>query len=675
MVLCVGGNLYSQGRYVPAEKEVFQYTFPINLAFRGEYKDRNYPSYQVWKKQLEGTDGLIKKFVPYDELDGINLKTQQWLKRYAEEEQTKLLLLHWDAREHRNDQPGSSDRYFPGHWLAYPGAKLVKSLNKHATEVYVSSIDEFAGKYAYVDEEYPGQMKHKPGSFIYPILRLVEVDEHGKCNWDKCEFVKLISINKEKRSLTIERNRCLTKASAFSNGAYIAPMSTRLGKEGLFDYNCSTACPKDANGKTALDIMHDELVDILLNHKKLNVLDGIGFDVLQWLPRSTTVDSNNDGIPDGGMLNGRNSWRDGTYAFMKKLRASLGDNVIITGDGYGLNNQRGIGLFNGIESEGLVEHNDAFRGFAKTVNVFSYWLKHNPLPHQLNYIVYKLRNSDDQKNEKTLQSLYIGTATCLEAGLTMSPKIQLDELIGGEIKQHNWLGKPMGDLIIPAQKSKDLLKGAGKMLSQSFINSIETINCTLKLVDGEIEIEGTNTGKDSELIISQLPKTNVQHDLTVFFDVMAIDSLSGFEKQIPRVVSLHADGLPRYEKRKDNNRRYNEQFGFFGPEWHQQMFYYRKASHKDLKLHLRFEEGGKLRLRNMTVHAAPSILIKEFEHGCVIVNPSFDEISVNIKEFLPNAKLEHIKGIFNKQKHTGLPVAEKVTVSSLSALFLVKSGQ
>ena len=98
----------------------------------------------------------------------------------------------------------------------------------------------------------------------------------------------------------------------------------------------------------------------------------------------------------------------------------MGQNFIITCDGQHPINQQAVGVLNGIESEGLVQHNDGWRGFSRTVNTHLYWDKFNPLSPQFRYVVLKLMDGNDQHHAERLRRF--GVATALSGGLHYSTR-------------------------------------------------------------------------------------------------------------------------------------------------------------------------------------------------------------------------------------------------------------
>ena len=63
--------------------------------------------------------------------------------------------------------------------------------------------------------------------------------------------------------------------------------------------------------------------------------------------------------------------------------------------------------------------------------------------------------------------------------------------------------------------------------------------------------------------------------------------------------------------------------------------YFRGASAGSVTVGLRFEHGGDVRFRNLSVHKAADSLACEFENGVVLVNPSKEDVSFNLNAIFP----------------------------------------
>ena len=109
------------------------------------------------------------------------------------------------------------------------------------------------------------------------------------------------------------------------------------------------------------------------------------------------------------------------------------------------------------ESEGLVQHNDGFRGFSRTVNTHLYWQQNNTRKHDLRYVVLKLMNPPDAKRGAQLRRFSTGTACCLGALVTDTGDPSLPDAFA----KPGSLGFPKGALVRPARSAPDLLKGKG----------------------------------------------------------------------------------------------------------------------------------------------------------------------------------------------------------------------
>ena len=657
---------------VQAQKADDPGEFPQYYNFRGEYKPWSKDS-ELWEKQMEGTTGIIKKFFRIDELDRVNLETQIWAKNYKKNNPSTNILLHWNARELRNDQRGFSDQFSPFHWVAFPGTTLVKKITKGQEELFVEDINPLI-KGKYVEEEWENSKELKTSKFFFPVLLVVAVDENGNKNWNQYEYIHIEAYEPDTNKIIVQRGKALSKAKSFEKGAYICPMSTRLANKGVFDVNLSAACPRDENGKNGADLMLETLKE-KMKSKKASFLDGIAFDVLQWKPRTSEADTDFDGIADGGIISGEDKWREGTYDFMVRLREQLGEEAILTADAYQEINQRGIGLFNGIESEGLVEHNDAFRSYSKTINVFSYWSEKNPVENKLSYIVGKYRNKEDQKNQIAFNRLGIATATALGAGWA-SLDVKSDELSGGKAIPGPWLGKPIGTMKELVFDSPDVLQGEGVNLTEDFLKHIKSNDCNVKKEGKELII--TPKGNHEEHFeysfdLNNLLVGNEGEDITLSFEIESLPYTDGKPKDSYRIIKAKAFGLPKYEKNNVDNRRYNKIFGYFGENGvHKQVFYYRNMGGKKLKLKFSVEGKEAFKIRNIRVHSGTYAITRAFENGIILINPSFNSYKFDLKTLYPKLKFRRIKGAYQPNYNNGTTVDNEVIVNPLDALFLIK---
>jgi hypothetical protein len=146
-----------------SDKDIFKNSFPIIISFAGEYIGTANSDYNAWESSKLPSDAVLKKYVRLDELGNVNLETQKCASDFTIKYPEKLMLLHLDAWEHRNDQPDVVDRFFPGHWLSLAGSTLLSPISDNTLTIAVQKSKMF-------------DLKFSSGSYKYPILLMVELD-------------------------------------------------------------------------------------------------------------------------------------------------------------------------------------------------------------------------------------------------------------------------------------------------------------------------------------------------------------------------------------------------------------------------------------------------------------------------------------------------------------------
>lgn len=628
-----------------ATKEVFTLGWPQDLAFRGEYIKPTHKNYAAWLEAVQNQAGVIRKFVP-EELTHLTPEAPAWATRYASEHPKKLLLLHFNGEARQITTDASvHQRYFPGHWVYQPGSRLHAPLAADATMLSVDDIRPFKVD-AYLDHG-----DNDDGKRWFPqILALTALDEQGLHDWAHTEFVIVTAIDRAGKTITVKRGQLFSRTRAHAaTRTVVAPLAAGIwGGAPMAFYNLSTACPRDAQGRTAADVLVRELTEWLGPAGPLAAFHGIAFDVNYWHARDASWDVDNDGRSDGGLLHGTNTWRLGDWQFLRDLRLALGDGRLITADGQLAINQQAVGLLDGIESEGLVQHNDGFRGFSRTVNTHLYWAENNPRPHDFRYIVLKLKNPTDEARGDSLRRLAVGTAYCLGARTTAIPA----GVLPAAFAQPGSLGRPVGHLLRPVRQTPDLLGGAG------LAAPLAARGGTLARRDGAIELIPDATANAAPMTVTLRDLAVPAGDLTLVIELQALDPLDGFpaDSFVPRQVSATFSRVPDYGEKRYNSF-YAELYGFIGTHRPSVLaFYLRRPGQPAQTLDVTFtlEGRGRARLTALTAHAAADTLVREFTHGVVAVNPSLAPLAIALPQT------------------TGGNLPETVTVPALDAAFLVK---
>ena len=625
-------------------KEAFTIGFPQFYAFRGEMHKKTQLIYETWSAELESSNGVLRKFI--NEELFINPITVDWANSFAKEHPEKLMLLHHNGEARqviRN--PALWNQFFPGHWVYEAGTILKEALSKNGESAKVENSAPFVNR-KYRGGNGEGKDYKKEDTPNYALL--VKLDENGNRLWYESELVEITKVDVASNVLTLKRGICDTKALSFdAERTYVAPIAGGVWGEGvMFFYNRSIRCPKDKEGRTASDIEIDEIAQWFSPKGILKNLNGIAFDVNYFdiADRIPQSDTNNDGVKDGGWISNRNEWKSGDYLFLKKLRARMGLDFIITADGQLATNQQAVGILNGIESEGLVQPDDGWRGFSRTVNTHQYWEHNNTIIPQFRYVALKLGNKSDALNSAQLQRFAIGTACCLKAFVT-DPDAQSghDKIGGRSTVLPEWmtvpgaLGHAKGELIHFAKQSPEIcsLRGA------EIVKMIHSEDCNFNMVNDHLEIVPKAENKSDRDLLLNLDLPNLPSgDITIFVELKSIEPVGGMslEESVPRTVWANMEELPDYGEGKKVNKLYNELTGVFGTAQFEELsFYYRGLKNsvplQNRKFNLKIQGDAKLAIRSIKIYQEADILMREFEKGVVIVNPSLSTIRIHPTEF------------------------------------------
>lgn len=395
-----------------AKKAVFSGNYPQELIFRYDNDKSINKNFKTWGKfHLSGQEN-IKKYM--DEVLDIKPFAAEYAIKFVEQHPESLMLmhLHGGARNAiRRDY--ASKIFFPGHWIYLPGSTLVQDISSGDVTFSVDNIDVF-NMQEYLDRPKKSRGQNKDDwQRVPPDMIMVHMGPDGKKIWENSEYVTLTGIDKKAGTITVKRGRHFSTAIAHTSGkTYIAPIYANKWGDWVWYYNLLTTCPKDENGMTAADVFVKELKENFSPGGRLHAIDGIAFDVSRFYAFNHW-DVDNDGMADGGIINGRNVWRDGNFQFLSSLRNAMGNDFIITADGHKDSSQRAVGILNGLKSEGLVEPKDGYRGFSRMVNVHTYWDQYNTTPYKFQYIVLKYANRADFKEQINLARLAMGSAAVL----------------------------------------------------------------------------------------------------------------------------------------------------------------------------------------------------------------------------------------------------------------------
>ena len=329
----------------------------------------------------------------------------------------------------------------------------------------------------------------------------------------------------------------------------------------------------------------------------------------------------------------------------------MGPEFILTSDAWDHKMQRAVGVFNGMESEGLSMYNDGWRKIAQTINTHRYWAEQGNAKYSYSYITSKLNHPEDRTIADQLYRMGLGTACALGISYTEAriPRRKDDlpmipEMHRGEAMEPNWLGQPIGEMILFPGYAPDLMEGGGTRFTPEIVSQLQTTNCRVSIDDeGALIIEGTSENPYTGMEISFPAIPVSQGDVNVFFEALAIEPLTGYDPadRIPRQIVVHADGMPDPPDDQMGGRpMYNDIMALMGTAgWQENYAYFRHAGDGTgtITISLRIENQGACKIRKFTAHQAPLSIAREFENGVVLVNPSQESMLFDLSKLYPEA--------------------------------------
>ena len=631
--------------------------------------------YQQWERTFDRLMGIEGKVLE-EEVPGRSIRNIDFFTRFKKRHLDQLVLLHFNGNA--RDPRFESGRFFVGHWIYYNGARVLSDVPATAgeTEIKVSDPALFKinmGRYRNANED----------------IGLCMLDEKGQPNWHISEQVQLISINHKKKTICVRRGCYGTTPRAFPAGRAYAAAHVTEGPWGrkshlLWFYNYSTKCPLDTQGRTCADILVDHLAELFGPSGPLQAFDGLEFDVLHnacWGRGRRGPDCDADGRADRGQLDGMNTYGIGVVDFCRKLRQKLADDIIILADGHSVNNQRAFGILNGIESEGWPALRDhEIDDWPSGLNRHFFWDQNGRRP-VFNYINHKFTVPGDQPgvvkrpdvpfNIHRLvfaAGVFTNSAICYSFAPANDPDGRLgiwNEFRMGRANKLGWLGKPLGPAIRMAKKQPDVLEGAWQNAGADLLARLSGQNVRFLCELGSLKVAATDPrAAQMKFRLRDVPCKGP--DLFVSMTARAAPR-KGYPEQMARL--MWAGMLSNQASRS------GAQF----MTWCNQKdftsgFYFSEVHSQQIALEFTIEGAEPLWICELTVHAHPDAMVREFEHGLVLANPSPRRYIFELGKLFPGRKFRRIQGTANQDTvaNNGSLVSDKVVLEPKDALFLIR---
>jgi hypothetical protein len=511
-------------------------------------------TYEKWESEYGRLMGLMGKCLN-EEVQGREALNPEWFSRFKRDNPRQAVLLHFNGNG--RDPRYATERYFPGHWIY-----------REATTITAEVLAEPGESVIHVADA--GDFRTETGRYRTSCddLALFGVTADGKHDWSRCEQVQLVSADAKANTLRVRRGCYGTRPLAFKAGQARAAAHQVEGPWGktnhlLWFYNFAAHCPTDAEGKTCADRLADDLGGWFGKGGKLEAFDGLEFDVMF---NETRGDTDGDGRLDDGVINGVNQYGIGMVGFAQKLRARLGPDRIIQGDGAlgpgGVRSQRAFGLLNGIESEGWPNLDDwSFDDWSGGLNRHAFWMA-NAHPPAFSYINHKWvepvegRPGEHRDAEVPFarHRLVFAAAQLSDAVLTyaLQPPHESkgrigvwDEFVCGTDNRLGWLGRPLGPPVRLAVAAPDRLGSqTGAALAARITGAV-----TARATEAGVVIASSDpAAKELVFTLREVPVSG--GDLTVFATLHG-EPRRGYPASMARYAEAEISGgaAPLLERR------------------------------------------------------------------------------------------------------------------------------
>ena len=640
--------------------EIFEEEYPRAGYFRvAEFAIRKFYNgdeggYRPWSRRMAELSGIMGK-TEYEELLDKNPHEQiyTWFKRFKDEYPEKFVIVHMNGRGRIPNY--RLEKFSPGHWLYFEGSDVQTSLPAATESKYRKEM--------WIEVDDPSHFRMDNGMrFNRPDdITLVRKKADGTFDWEHAEYVRLIEIRGNQ--LLVQRAMFNSEARAFEAGkTYAAPHVMGGPWETTYNlvwyYNLSTACPRDARGKSCADVLLEELSGNFAEGGRWETFDGVQFDVMMSIPTTgyherrkalgQRADVNMDGKQDDGMIDGVQTYGIGCYDFLTRLRAAVGPDRIIAADGREHGCQRtGNGALNGVEMEGIPEQRPyGYITWSTTYNMLNLWkpLTANP---KFNYGAFRYNTPDHLSRKEMFQYYRLGFAQSVftdsfilcNSWLTLHEIPNLRELF--DLDKHEpvigWLGKPLSEARFMAAEAPDQLNGMGNPICPGILTdapSRPSVHASQPVTyataefteEGVLEITPTKERDVFGFVLRNVPyiSDEVYVEVTMRSTGKGAATPEGYNRAL--VVSANQQQKRFMEQRSVVTEKWTTHRFYFANTYdcmtRTKLVYNPKGEHQ---FNLRFmmqDTDSSIEIKKITVHSASEIVERTFEHGVVVANLS-----------------------------------------------------
>ncbi|WP_153558601.1 hypothetical protein [Roseimaritima sediminicola] len=636
--------------------EIFDGNYPVSFFFRypeGLAAKGKMP-FEAWDARFSQLSGVMGKMLD-EEILGRSA-SQDYFRRFKQRHPRQAVLLHVNGG-FRN--PLADIRHYDdGHWLYYNGTSVLDAISAEPEQITVRVADT----------RFFQLRPHRNNPSLPDDVGICALDEHGRPDWSVAEQTRLVAIDAQRSTITLERSLYGDKQRhAFPAGqAYVAAhVAQNWGTDNrLWALNLSTTCPRNERGQRAIEVWANELIHAIQPDGELDFVDGVQFDVPFVDPvslgRHRTPDADADGKADLGIVAGEPVMVAGFEDLFRRLRDALPDQLILA-DAMG-KSQRCLAHLNGMEIEGFPDLTDAdFSRWAAATNYLRFWSTRSR-PPRLTYGLMKFLRWPRKPTAADARLIMAGT-TLFDAAVPIGrvPDQPVgsvyDELLGGTLQQKGWLGKPTS----PARR---LGLETANLASQGWQSKVASLDATPRGTTWRAESLAAQA-ISFELGYEQRQKCDLMLRMTV-----SAERRNRYPQPSYRELTIHLESdVPLPESLSQTE--------FSTPvdgEPFEAIFYFRDVPAGTLRFRCEVEGQEAVTVYEHSLHQAADLVVREFEQGVVLANPSNRSAAFDLASLFPNQILRRLEATKRQDQsvNNGEPVGRVVRVEARDALFLLK---
>ncbi|SED49913.1 hypothetical protein [Ruania alba] len=673
---------------------IFTAGFPRSFHYRqSEFTVATTP-YEQWAEEFSSLNGIIGKIVPEEKISTTGQQNVEYFTRFKRDHPDQLVLMHYNGRLRRPDYDPYGLFTFGGHWTYRAGTQLTRAVIADADEVVLHVADTSVF-----------QMDVGRIGTVHDDIGIALMGNDGLPDWHHSEQVSLVDIDAAAGTITVRRGRYGTEPLAFPAGSYLAAhiVTGPWGSEdaGLIWWiNFHLDAPRDSHGRNGIDCFVEDMTRRLGPGGELEIIDGVQFDIFTFTIEKFRLfaDLDGDGEIDQGVIDGVNAYGLGQIEAIRRLREQLPDKLILT-DGariaprrHDLGQRPELSMINGIEKEGFPGFRRwQYRWWSTVLGSLEFAQQRSREP-SLSFINH-VRN--DERDYADLR-LEFAAAQMVGIAINYAPKSEpdkpadalagvLDEVWAGTDKQPNWLGHPLRPAQHLAERSPDLLQGGGVGWPGRFTSRIDGPGASAHRRTGaggaSMRVAFGPDAGDSEFPAQYaqfftylpgssfvIPEVEVPGGDLVLAMTVSGENLDSYSPDIGRLLKVAV--TPAGSLDTDDVL-----LTYIDSTPRQATLYFQNIAAGSIDLRFLAEGPGSVTLHNLRLHAGPDVMIREFEHGLVLANPSGAPHTFDLSALFPDHAFRRLQGTPEQDPNTndGSPVGANVTLAALDGLALRRS--